>query len=444
MIKLIGLVAMLVCAAAAVSGSDVIELKDSDFDARIKQYDVALVKFYAPWCGHCKRMAPEFDKASSELIRNDPPVALIKVDCTSETKTCGKHGVNGYPTLKIFKNGEVASDYQGPREADGIVKYMRTKAGPSAKEIKSVDELEKFLNNFEHSIVAFVKSADSTLAAEFKKVADSLAESYRFAYTSEPAVLEKYKHTDEIVIYQPPRLQVKLEATEKVYSGAASTGKIKLFINEELHGLVGHRTQSNAADFKARPLVVVYYNVDYVKDIKGSNYVRNRVIKVAQKIRNEDKLDVNFAISNAEEFRSELGEFGLEDLKPNMKLIMGRGKNDEKYKFDGEYTPENLDKFARDLVAGRLEAYLKSEPIPDESASNEAVRTVVARNFNDVVNDESKDVLIEFYAPWCGHCKSLAPKYEELATKLKSEGDIVIAKMDATANDVPAPYDVRG
>jgi len=69
---------------------------------------------------------------------------------------------------------------------------------------------------------------------------------------------------------------------------------------------------------------------------------------------------------------------------------------------------------------------------------------VVAKQFNEIVNDATKDVLIEFYAPWCGHCKSLAPKYEELAEKLEDESDIVIAKMDATTNDVPKQFDVKG
>lgn len=43
---------------------------------------------------------------------------------------------------------------------------------------------------------------------------------------------------------------------------------------------------------------------------------------------------------------------------------------------------------------------------------------MVGKNFEEIVNDEEKDVLIEFYAPWCGHCKALAPKYEELGEKV--------------------------
>lgn len=332
---------VLVAATAIVSlvraGGDVVELKDSDFEARIGTYDIALVKFYAPWCGHCKRMAPEFDKASTTLKHDDSPVALIKVDCTVETKTCGKYGVNGYPTLKIFKGGEVSGDYNGPRDADGIVKYMRTKAGPSSRELKTEQEVAKFLENFEHSIVGFFKSTNSDLAKEFLKVADQLAEQFRFAHVTDSALLAKYKHEDEIVIFAPPRLQIKLEPAEKVYSGSADVQKIKQFINDEYHGLVGHRTPSNDATFKKRPLIVVGFHVDYVKDVKGSNYVRNRVFKVAKKLADEN-LDVHFAIANAEEFRHEYSDFGFGDLKPDGKYVFARGKNDEKFKMTAEYT----------------------------------------------------------------------------------------------------------
>jgi protein disulfide isomerase family A protein 3 len=214
---------------------------------------------------------------------------------------------------------------------------------------------------------------------------------------------------------------------------------MKSFVEKALHGLVGHRTMSNVAQFKG-PLVVVNYDVDYIRDVKGSNYVRNRVIKVAQKLKAEG-LNVNFAISNGDEFKQELGEFGV-DYTPGEKVVIGRGVNGEKYISAGGDIVATLEQFARDFVAGKLEQHLKSEPIPEPN--DEAVVTVVAKNFNEVVNDESKDVLIEFYAPWCGHCNTLAPVYEEVAQKLKKENSVVLAKMDATANDVPSGYDVKG
>ena len=71
-------------------------------------------------------MKPEYAKAAELLIGSEPPITLAKVDCTEAGKeTCNKFSVNGYPTLKIFERNELRSDYNGPREAAGIVKYMK-------------------------------------------------------------------------------------------------------------------------------------------------------------------------------------------------------------------------------------------------------------------------------------------------------------------------------
>lgn len=68
------------------------------------------------------------------------------------------------------------------------------------------------------------------------------------------------------------------------------------------------------------------------------------------------------------------------------------------------------------------------------TAAPSEVVVLTPANFDKIVLDTSKDVLVEFYAPWCGHCKSLAPVYEKVAAAYKGEKDVVIAKLDADAH----------
>jgi len=391
--------------------------------------------FYAPWCGHCKRLKPEFEKSAGDLLRNDPPVHLVKVDCTEAGKdTCGRFEVRGYPTLKIFKSGELSSDYNGPREAAGITKFMRSQVGPASKEIKTVEEAEKLLAKDEVVVFGF-GSADSTIMKTFAKTADKLREDFFFAHSSEEAVLKKLGQKESVVLYRPKHLANKFEESQVVYDGKEDDkGAMASWISSNKHGIVGHMTSDNAKEFK-EPLIVAYYDVDYVKNVKGTNYWRNRVLKVAKELSG-----YNFAVSSKSDFQHELSEFGLDYVSGDKPVVTAKEKG-LKYKMEAEFDMDNLKEFMEELKAGNLEAHIKSEAVPDNSAND--VKVAVAKNFEELVTKSEKDVLVEFYAPWCGHCKTLAPKYDELGAMMKDEA-VEIVKMDATANDVPPEYDVKG
>ncbi|XP_065268299.1 protein disulfide-isomerase A3 [Emys orbicularis] len=423
--------------------SDVLELGDSDFESGLAERPgLVLVEFYAPWCGHCKRLAPEYEAAATRLKGIVP---LVKVDCTANSNTCNKYGVSGYPTLKVFRDGEEAGAYDGPRTADGIVSHLKKQAGPASVALRSVADFEKFISDKDASVVGFFKDAFGDAYSEFMKAASNLRESYRFAHTSEEELIQKYEADGEgVVLFRPQRLANKFEdSTLRYTEDKITSGKIKKFLQENIFGICPHMTEDNKDLIQGKDLLVAYYDVDYEKNAKGSNYWRNRVMMVAQKFLDAGH-KLYFAVASRKTFGHELSEFGLDSSTGEVPVVAIRTAKGEKYVMQEEFSRDGkaLERFLQDYFDGNLKKYLKSEPIPENNDG--PVKVVVAENFDDLVNAEDKDVLIEFYAPWCGHCKNLEPKYKELGEKLSKDPNVVIAKMDATANDVPSPYEVRG
>lgn len=101
--------------AAEQTDPKVKALTTANFKEFVNEHDLVLAEFYAPWCGHCKSLAPEYETAANELA--DKNIPLVKVDCTEEMDLCREFGVQGYPTLKIFRGMDNVKPYFGPRKA---------------------------------------------------------------------------------------------------------------------------------------------------------------------------------------------------------------------------------------------------------------------------------------------------------------------------------------
>lgn len=135
----------------------------------------------APWCGHCKALAPEFEKAATALEKQGSTIKLAKVDATIESSLAEEYGVRGYPTLKFFRNGN-EMEYNGGRTSEEIINWVTKKTGPAATEVKTVDEAEALIKDSKVVVVGFFKDRESAEAKTFLSIASGVDE-YPFAIT---------------------------------------------------------------------------------------------------------------------------------------------------------------------------------------------------------------------------------------------------------------------
>lgn len=108
-----------------VPATPVVSLTSENFESVIKD-GVVFVKFFAPWCGHCKRLAPTWEELGTKLLNNKQGIVIAKVDCTQELSKdlCNKEGVDGFPSIYVYKNGVRSSEYSGSRDLDDLYQFI--------------------------------------------------------------------------------------------------------------------------------------------------------------------------------------------------------------------------------------------------------------------------------------------------------------------------------
>jgi len=180
-----------VCFAAIAFGA-VVDLTPENFDSVVDGSKAAFVEFFAPWCGHCKSLAPEYEIVGEAFEKE--PVVIAKVDADQHKSLGGRFEVHGFPTLKYFPKGSTTPEaYEGGRTADDIVKWINNKAGTNAR-IKKAPAAVVELNsaNFD----SIVLDSNKDVLVEFyapwcghcKKLAPDYEKVAR-AFASEPNVV---------------------------------------------------------------------------------------------------------------------------------------------------------------------------------------------------------------------------------------------------------------
>jgi len=403
-----------------VNDPDVTVLTEENFSSFLEQNDFVLVEFYAPWCGHCKKLAPEYARAATALKNSGSPVKLAKVDATVEAALGEKYGVKGYPTLKFFRGGD-SIEYEGGRTEAEIVNWVTKKSGPPSKALSTQAEVDSFLASVGTRVLAFVSDdsepawskaagSDKTQAFAFGHVADSSLFNGKTAGSA-----ELHKEGEEV----------------KSFSGEFTTENLVAWVLAEGFPLVDELSQDSwtRAQASGLDLLAIFQNT---KDNE-----------VALELAKAYKGNLVVTVSDQVGIASRWGSSG--NVVPTIIYVNNKESNPTFVVWNEdanlEVNLENAKAFVEGSRDGSYDTYIKSEPLPENNDG--PVTVLVGKNFDSIVYAE-KDVLVEFYAPWCGHCKKLAPVFDELGESYKDDSNLVIAKMDATANGTPKGVSIAG
>jgi len=412
--------------------SAVVTLTADNFTKFVKNEKLSLAMWYAPWCKHCKQVMPEYEGAAVDL--KEWGIPLVKVDGTREKELADQYGIGGWPMFKLFRKGRVF-DYNGPREKQNIIDFMRDQSKPPSEEKNHMLGITNNMDRTEVTVVGYF-NGKSDLYDEYLVAANEMRGTFKFMHSFDPEVAKSFDVPQEsVVIYIPEIFWTPYENKTQVLTKKSATYKeIITFIRTHSVPLVGWRNKKNEFKYHERPLVVVYYDVNYDHQFtKDTTYIRNKVVLVARHFLGSN---LRFAISNEEEYAEEIQSLGFEDSGADVNIGCFSEKQKFRMKVTDEFEAEDLAEFIEDLRLGKVTPYMKSLPVPKSQEGK--VLKIVANNYDKEIHRVKKDAVVFFHAPWCGHCKEFDGVFKKIAKKMTvSNENIVFGKMDATSNDVP-------
>jgi len=446
-----------------------IQVLDSlgSFDSFVgKPETVSAVFFTAPWCGPCSVLLKIWSEAAKEVAgssRGELPIEFSVVDITRNREIAEKAQISQFPTIKMFLDQEVFS-YSSPGNQvvskATVVNWINGHTNRRNK-ISNSDDLKKILssnnlvvlgffdtNKNKNELDEFVHSSRHFEDVVFAEIDLFLANELA-SITSQPVIstfpeiVFVYDHDDKYAKFSDSKLKFTKNDIDKFVRG-----RRLLSVNVFQPGTIDYILDAGL------PMLLVVSPEGITDDMK------KMIKQVADKFLGKV---VAVTLGTSLPWETKLAELlGVQDIRSTVVRILAMPEEDShvhdvsaqsraviqhglKYKPDEDYEQldaESISVFVDKFLSGTAKTYLKSEAEPenirDAYVAGSILINAVGTNFEKfVVDDIKRDVLVVYYAAYCGHCTRLAPTIRELGTKLRHLGKTMkIVRIDAHMNEI--------
>ncbi|KAI0238939.1 protein disulfide-isomerase precursor, partial [Massospora cicadina] len=319
---------------------------------------------------------------------------------------------------------------------------MKKQLLPTVSE-PTAENFEEFLASDKVVMIGYFKDTESEEARVFTELAKKYRNEFLFGRVSDEKLAKEHGASfPGVVLYK------KFDEGKDIYTGDFNLDELTEFLKTSSTPLLDDISPDNFRKYMDSKLPLAYI---FVESEEERNAYDASLKDLAKKVKGK----VNMVFINATSYgrhaeslnlKLEFPTFGIQEFEPNGKFPIDQSSL---------LSSEAIIKHVEAFVAGTLEPSIKSEPIPEDNSG--PVTVIVGKTFSEIAYDKTKDVLVEFYASWCGHCKKLgkafarllifeAPIYAELGEAYKNNDKIVIAKMEVIENDLPykAEFEVSG
>lgn len=402
----------------------VLQLKKGNFNRALRKHKQLLVHFYAPLTREGHQVSNAFEGAAEELQGSEVKLAVI--DQNKEKELAKELDATGLPAIRLYLSGDKHNpvDCPIPQSSASILTWLKRRAGSATDLIADLSQSEA---SEELRVIGFFKELDHDYVQVFYAAAIDLPD-LNFVVTQDEEVISKYGLTHDVV------LLLKKSELIQAYKMMPQTSKEELIIFITVYQMdpVTEYTGETATQILTAPVLnhaLLFVNKSSA-DFKDIHMAFSSAASAF-------RLKILFVFVDVDEPRNGriMEYFRVRDFEaPLIRLI--NLTDHVTYQLPSDTLDlQTIKTFCQSYLEGKAKPKMQSEPIP-EGWDKQPVKELVGTTLEQVAFNPNKTVFVLFYLPYSHESRAVFPLWEELAEALKEREDVVVARIDASANDI--------